>query len=109
MRRDGRYRTWLFLAGVLALTGCATYQPRPLAPAEAVATFNARSLDAPTLRHGRFDKMSDDAFCDASCDLLVRFGQDLSAAAFSTGFDPHGCVGFRVGQASEIPEHAPTG
>ncbi len=60
MRRDGRYRALLFLAGVLALTGCVTYEPRPLAPAEAVATFNVRSLDAPTLRdfvagHGASD------------------------------------------------------
>ena len=35
---------------VLALAGCATYEPKPLAPVETAAAFEKRSLDAPALR-----------------------------------------------------------
>ncbi len=40
----------LTLGGVALLAGCATYQPRPLSPADQASAFGARSLDAPTLR-----------------------------------------------------------
>lgn len=33
-----------------ALVGCATYEPKPLAPAERAAAFEKRSLDSPELR-----------------------------------------------------------
>ncbi|MEN9576219.1 MAG: hypothetical protein RL514_4074 [Verrucomicrobiota bacterium] len=32
------------------LTGCATYEPKPLAPAQSAAAYDARRLDAPELR-----------------------------------------------------------
>lgn len=33
------------------LTGCATYEPKPLLPEKSAAAFDARRLDAPELRH----------------------------------------------------------
>jgi len=39
----------LTLGGAVLLAGCATYQPRPLSPADEANEFSARSLDAPAL------------------------------------------------------------
>jgi cobalt-zinc-cadmium efflux system outer membrane protein len=38
------------LLQLILLAGCATYQPRPLSPADAESAFVARTLDAPALR-----------------------------------------------------------
>ncbi len=43
-------RGWLLVVVTGLLTGCATYQPRPLEPSRSEATFRGRSLSDPGLR-----------------------------------------------------------
>ncbi|MEQ2008244.1 MAG: TolC family protein [Limisphaerales bacterium] len=43
-------RRLLGLLLVVGFTGCATYEPKPLAPEKTAAAFDARRLDAPELR-----------------------------------------------------------
>ncbi|MGA9575844.1 MAG: TolC family protein [Lysobacterales bacterium] len=43
-------KNWSLLLGLILLTGCATYESRPLVPAENAAALEARSLNDPQLR-----------------------------------------------------------
>ena len=50
MNPTGPARTLAVWVAMLALTGCAHYQPEALRPAETAAALEARSLDAPAFR-----------------------------------------------------------
>ena len=43
-------KRWLFVLGVVAFAGCATYHPQPIAPEQTAATFDTRSLANPDLQ-----------------------------------------------------------
>lgn len=43
-------KIWPLLCGVVAVVGCAHFQPQPLSPGKAAAQFDARRLDAPGLK-----------------------------------------------------------
>lgn len=43
-------KRWAILLGIVALAGCARFAPRPLAPEQAAAQLESRSLASPALR-----------------------------------------------------------
>jgi cobalt-zinc-cadmium efflux system outer membrane protein len=43
-------RCWMFLASILAITGCATFHPQPVSPEKTANAFDARSLNDENLR-----------------------------------------------------------
>lgn len=43
-------KRWPAILGIVLLAGCARFEPRPIAPAETAARFEARTLDNPALK-----------------------------------------------------------
>jgi outer membrane protein TolC len=46
-----RLKIWPLLCAIIAVAGCAQFQPQPLAPAQAAAQFDARRLDDSGLKN----------------------------------------------------------